>query len=483
METDPSRSSLAGAVGVTPVVYADDPAGIRIRGGYLPVPLMALRVSSDRPFHLYARKRVDNALRYVLYRAPQTALHRETLDRLAANRVEFLYIRTADHRQYTRYLELNLDQSMSDPALNHRQQTQILYVTAVRILEEIFADPDQDGQIRRVLPIVDHIVDRVLSDSSVLSSLASMNCHDYYTATHMVNVSGYMAALAVAGGIVDRNVLREVTLGGLLHDLGKVRISPQILNKPGRLDDEEWAVIRQHPAGSVAMASAQMTLADTVRSILGDHHEKLDGSGYPRGLSGDRVTQFARMAAICDVFDALTSHRDYRRIMTGEQALAMMSETVGTHLDAPWYQTWCSVVSGNIDARHWPPAAIENVDRDDEREIEIVKPPPVRSAANRRRHARRRFRAPVVLRDLGAGPAIRDVHAGVAIDLSRGGMNMVMPTALAPGTRVQVVLPDFPPMSRPLISRVVRTDPIRDGRFVTALEFEMSKPPLPERVM
>lgn len=441
----------------------DDFTGIRTRGGFVPVPLAALRAVVDRPFSLFRRAGAG----YVLYRAPHTPLEIGALDRLADNRVSFLYIRTSDHRLYTRYLETGLASAMADPAIGKVERVRVLYITAVRLLQEVFEDPDALGDIRRMLPIVDHIADCALADPGVLASLAAMSHHDHYTATHMVNVAGYMTALAVAGGFADRDALREVALGGLLHDLGKVKISAAILNKPDRLTDVEWAVVRRHPSDSVQMASSQLTLTDAVRAVLGDHHERLDGSGYPRGLSDEAIHAYARIAAVCDVFDALTSQRDYRRIMTADQALTLMSESAGTHFDAGWLNTWRELVAGYIDVRHWPPPAIDQAMQSDAR-----RPPPRLPLEDRRRHPRRRFQAAVVIRDLGDGPVIREAYAGRGVEISRGGLSMHLPRPFKPGSRIQVVLPNLPPIANRLVSRVVRCRKLSDERFLTAVEFE-----------
>jgi HD-GYP domain-containing protein (c-di-GMP phosphodiesterase class II) len=119
--------------------------------------------------------------------------------------------------------------------------------------------------------------------------------------------------------------------GGLLHDVGKMSIPHEVLNKPGRLTPEEFTVMKSHVTASVAYLSGCPDLPQGIHVIAGQHHEKLDGSGYPLGLFGSQLNHLARMASIVDVFSALTDRRAYKPSMEAEVALKMMVEQMGSH--------------------------------------------------------------------------------------------------------------------------------------------------------
>jgi putative nucleotidyltransferase with HDIG domain len=128
--------------------------------------------------------------------------------------------------------------------------------------------------------------------------------------------------------------LRHLAVGGLLHDIGKLSVSEAILRKPGALTDEEFAEIKRHPGAGVDLLHELGGFPDAVHKLVHEHHERLDGSGYPRGLSGPELGIGPRVMAVCDVFDALTSDRVYRDAWGVQRALDLLRESAGTQYDA-----------------------------------------------------------------------------------------------------------------------------------------------------
>jgi HD-GYP domain-containing protein (c-di-GMP phosphodiesterase class II) len=127
--------------------------------------------------------------------------------------------------------------------------------------------------------------------------------------------------------------LRLLAIGGLLHDVGKLTVPDAILKKPGALDDEEFAIIRRHPDWGHELIGHVAAYPDAVRRLVRDHHERLDGTGYPNGLAGDEIDLDTRILAVCDVYDALVSPRVYRGAWPAEKALALLRREAGTAHD------------------------------------------------------------------------------------------------------------------------------------------------------
>lgn len=167
---------------------------------------------------------------------------------------------------------------------------------------------------------------------SLLVMAWMVEARDPYTGGHLWRVSRFSRLLATVAGLEEAQVAR-ITLGGFLHDLGKIGIPDAILRKPGRLADEETAVIRTHPEIG-ARTLAVHPLAHLVRDAILSHHETPDGGGYPNGLAGEMVPLDARIVGICDAFDAMTSSRPYRRAMPIHAALAIIEENLGRQFDA-----------------------------------------------------------------------------------------------------------------------------------------------------
>jgi HD-GYP domain-containing protein (c-di-GMP phosphodiesterase class II) len=137
--------------------------------------------------------------------------------------------------------------------------------------------------------------------------------------------------IAVELGLSDEH-RRHLRRASLLHDVGKLGVSNSTLDKPGKLDDEEWAEIKRHPALGRTILS-RVSAFDDLSEVAGNHHERLDGKGYPRGLVGDQIDFDSRIVAVADVFDALTADRPYRKAMSADQALAILDEMTGPALD------------------------------------------------------------------------------------------------------------------------------------------------------
>ena len=174
-------------------------------------------------------------------------------------------------------------------------------------------------------PLVEELAASVLRNPGALVSLVRLKQADDYTYLHSVAVSAMMVALARQLKLDDA-VIRDCGMAGLLHDIGKMAIPPAILNKPGRLTDEEFATVKDHPrAGHEILAAAGNAPAMALDVCL-HHHEKYDGTGYPYGLRGEAISLYARMGAMCDVYDAITSNRPYKAGWCPAESLRRMAE-------------------------------------------------------------------------------------------------------------------------------------------------------------
>jgi putative nucleotidyltransferase with HDIG domain len=159
----------------------------------------------------------------------------------------------------------------------------------------------------------------------------SIESKDAYTQGHCVRVADLGCAIARRLGW-DAHRLFWFRVGALLHDVGKIHIPPDILNKPGRLTSEEWALMRSHPEAGVELLR-DIDFPDDVLPIVLSHHEKWDGSGYPHGLAGEAIPLSARVLGLADVYDALVTDRSYKRGLSHAEAMQIMARDSGTHFD------------------------------------------------------------------------------------------------------------------------------------------------------
>jgi HD-GYP domain-containing protein (c-di-GMP phosphodiesterase class II) len=165
----------------------------------------------------------------------------------------------------------------------------------------------------------------------VISFAEAIESRDPYTGGHSLRVTAYALAIGEAVGVSDRE-MSVLRLGGLLHDVGKVGVPDAVLRKPGKLSDEEFAIIQQHPAIGDRIIAHVPQLGLT-RWIVRHHHERFDGRGYPDGLGGEEIDRLARITAVADTFDAMTSDRPYRKGLAPETAREEISRHAGTQFD------------------------------------------------------------------------------------------------------------------------------------------------------
>jgi HD-GYP domain-containing protein (c-di-GMP phosphodiesterase class II) len=188
---------------------------------------------------------------------------------------------------------------------------------------------------QRCLVLVEEIAGSVQRNPGALVSLARLKTKDDYSYMHSVAVCALMVALARQVGL-DEGDCREAGAAGLMHDIGKALMPLDVLNKPGKLTEAEFAVIRCHPArGHALLQEGQGSTAQTLDVVL-HHHERVDGGGYPHRLAGDEISRPARMGAICDVYDAITSNRPYKAGWDPAESISRMASWKG-HFDAPLF--------------------------------------------------------------------------------------------------------------------------------------------------
>lgn len=187
--------------------------------------------------------------------------------------------------------------------------------------------------------LVDEISDSVSRNASALISLARLKTADDYTYMHSVAVCAMMIALARQLGL-DEAQTRSAGLAGLLHDLGKARMPMEVLNKPGKLTDAEFAVMKGHPVEGHRMLQALEGVDPIALDVCLNHHEKTDGSGYPKGLKDAEISLFAKMGAVCDVYDAITSNRPYKTGWDPAESLRKMAEWAKGHFDHQVFQAF-----------------------------------------------------------------------------------------------------------------------------------------------
>ncbi|MGH1485771.1 MAG: HD-GYP domain-containing protein [Cellvibrionaceae bacterium] len=269
----------------------------------------------------------------------------EVIEQIRALGVESLYIDTSKGKDCEPQTQSNTsDQQNGKKASSKQQQTSQLPAPKVSVSQEMenakkiqqeataligrcMADI-KVGKVIDVAPVTDMASDMVESltqNHNALTCVTQLREKDRYLMEHSFNVSVLMGILASSMGYKG-NTLEEIVTGALLHDIGKIRIDDKVLHKPGKLTDDEWVEMKNHVTYGEDVLSNSKGISQIIIDICAQHHERLDGSGYPRGLSADEIPIHSRMAAIVDVYDAITADRVYHKGMAPTQALKKLME-------------------------------------------------------------------------------------------------------------------------------------------------------------
>jgi len=209
-----------------------------------------------------------------------------------------------------------------------------IHIDTLNLVSQVMNDVKMGEAInlKPVEDVADSIEESIRRNHNALSCFTRMRHKDQYLIEHSFSVAVLMGVLARSMGFSGDD-LHEVVVGALLHDVGKIRISDKILHKPGSLNSEEWDEMKRHVQYGEEALAATPEIPTKIKQICAQHHERIDGSGYPRGLSGDAITLHGRMCSVVDVYDAITAHRVYHKGMVPTVAMKKIIEWSGKHLD------------------------------------------------------------------------------------------------------------------------------------------------------
>jgi putative nucleotidyltransferase with HDIG domain len=203
------------------------------------------------------------------------------------------------------------------------------------IVHNFMSDARLGKQIRveETTPVVEHIFDSIIRNQDAFIALSRIKHKDEYTYQHSLSVCALLASFSRTMGY-EKDAIIEAGLGGLLHDVGKMKVPDQILNKPGPLDESEYVLMKSHATIGRELLKQTPGIPDAAVVITGQHHERYDGTGYPDKIKGDEISQFGQMASIVDVYDALTSNRIYHKGMEPTATLKKLFEWSKFHFNA-----------------------------------------------------------------------------------------------------------------------------------------------------
>jgi len=278
------------------------------QAGYLPIPLRCVPAQSLVGLKIFLAGKEG----YSLYSNLNSGFGPQDSERLLENGVQFVYVSVNDHQAYYRTMENTIENIIADPNIQEEKKSEILYATSIELSNQLLAAPPGKEEVKRTANLARATVQLIMKDKGAFGRLTEAFNHDFYTATHLVNICSLSISLAQKMGLMDMQILQQIGTGGLLHDIGKIFIPTEILNAVRSLTTEEYETVKEHVDRGRQHLETIMDLPPEMLAVITEHHERIDGSGYPKGLKNDQLSPLGRLAGIVDSFDAMTSVRPYR---------------------------------------------------------------------------------------------------------------------------------------------------------------------------
>ncbi len=311
------------------------------------IPISHLTLSSLFPVGTDVYLRPKGAKEAMLFLAADQIATEEALELLAVSKDIKLFISQTECQKFQKHLRDNFDLWFENDAVPAKNKAAMLSEVIRNVLSDEFTRNDTNSIVDATKQLGVHIARLATEKSLTGAELCQILHHDYGTFTHSGNVAFYCSLLAAELGYANEE-LAEIATGGLLHDLGKLDIDERVLNKPGKLDEFEFRIIKEHPLGGFRRLT-KVNEATRIQLLMTyQHHERIDGKGYPVGIGGDEIHIASRICSVADVFEAMTSNRPYRGALSHKQTLEIMTESVTQAFDKEVFECWKTIVSSRL---------------------------------------------------------------------------------------------------------------------------------------
>jgi len=304
--------------------------------GFFRIRLSTLQPDTETPFDIYIH--LDRKM--VVYLNQGQKINSEKIKTLNEKDTgESFFVADADKQLYRETVR----NSMNSDFIQNSEKANILRESSISILEDLYENPDVAKALEDSKPIISDLLKFMDQAPESIGNLISLSGHDFYTYNHSFDVSIYSLGLGQALGF-DTKTLEELGQSSLFHDVGKRMVDLSILCKKGALDENEWAQMRQHPQFGLKILNEHAGISDAIKAACFEHHESWSGGGYPQDISGTEIHPFARIVALTDTYDAMTTQRSYNVPMTPAEALNMMKNKLSARFDPEMLKAMYSVL-------------------------------------------------------------------------------------------------------------------------------------------
>lgn len=311
--------------------------------GFVAVKIDMLRRMRSTAVDLFVQ--YDSHAAPVLYHRSGSPIDAKQWATLTDSGVQHIFVRSGEFQAFGKNLLQTVQSAVEIDSVPPAERFAALQIALAVEIERTAHMIDCGPYVALAEKVAHELTDLLINNDVLPRDLFRLARHDFNTFTHVTNVTSYAVILAERMGVCETDQLRLVAIGAMLHDLGKRFIPASILTKPARLNPQERAVIETHPQRGYEDLCRRPGVTVEQLLMVYQHHERVDGRGYPVGLVGEEIHPWAKILAVVDVFDAMTGTRPYRRPATPQEALNYIRQNAGTHFDPEVVQCWLSAIS------------------------------------------------------------------------------------------------------------------------------------------
>ncbi len=305
------------------------------------ISLKALEVGHIYSYPIYYQKK-DGVYSTIIHSNSQYTKDIERF--ILENNIEDVFVKVEHHQQYEEDITSYLKKIIHKDDIETDIKTDILHEMASDIINDLLEGDLNPQKLEQTNEVVNDTVNLILDDPTAIQAMLKVTTHDYYTYTHSVNVSTYALGFGQYLGF-NKEQLSLLGRAAIMHDVGKRKISSEIINKNGKLTDDEFNEIKKHTTYGVNILKELGETNQILLDIVEQHHEKLDGSGYPYGLKDKEIHPFAQIMSIVDIFDALTTKRSYKDAMKSFEAFNIMHNHMKSELNLKLFKKFMAFMS------------------------------------------------------------------------------------------------------------------------------------------
>ena len=306
-----------------------------------------LAKGGDEAFDIFYKTDSFGTEKFVKFASTERKHQEKVMRLLEEGTDQEFYIHEADLFKYYKYATNSLRAVMANPDVPVKVKTEKIYEVSKGVMKEFFENNTSEKILESSEEVMEMMEECMTTAEAGFHGISEITSKDYYTYTHSVNVGLYCMTFGVKSKMSKEDT-RQLSLGGMLHDVGKSKIDHALINKDGKLTDEEFLKMQAHAAEGGQILTGMHCFASNVVRMASEHHEKFKGGGYPIGKVGNEIHLFARICKIMDVYDALTTRRSYKKALSAFDTLIIMKKQMAHDFDPDLLQSFIRLMGPGL---------------------------------------------------------------------------------------------------------------------------------------